>query len=1329
MESPKNTKKSSVLQQWRKKKKNGSAPTTIPKRNESQKVFVTSGQKRLWMLQQLYPLNPFYQYAHLYKINGPLNFQHLENSIQFLFDKHEILRSNFENTNEGIEVKIKDQIQFQLSIAVIEDDPEKVVEETDQFVNKLFDLSNDVLLRIKLIQTGSEESLMILSIHHIIGDRSSLLSFHTELFEVYQKLNEGQPLSSPANELQYADYAHWKNQQEPDQKNIEYWLEKLSGDLQIIRLPADHVRPRKASFKGATVAQKLSTELTDKISIFSKQYQTTPYVVLLAVLKILLFRYSNQEDILVASPFSNRDLPVLDKVIGFFNETVVLKTSFNDQDSFSTIVKQLKANTLEAMEHKDVPFDTLVKKLQPKRDSSANPIFQTMFVYNQSAGAIEVPDLVIKDKPVDLKVSKFDLTLFANKIGNELEIALEYAQDLFEEATIKRMLFHFENLLNNLLEKPEQNIATIDYLSENEIQQLVQEWNFDESNSPQLEGIHFSIEKIAESAPESIAVQFQTQSLSYKELNDQANSVAQYLIDQGIKIGEPVGLYCERSVEMIVGIFGILKSGAAYVPLDPEYPKNRIEYILKDAGAKFILSHLSDSESTFPSGTTTTAIVDAIKYEEKSSSLPETGFDLAYLIYTSGSTGQAKGVAISHSNLIHSTFARFDYYDHQPSAFLLLSSFSFDSSVAGIFWTLCAGGTLVIPDKKIEQDIQKLSSIIERNKISHTLLLPSLYQLVLDYASLDQLQTLQTVIVAGEACSTALALNHFKKLSRVTLVNEYGPTEGTVWSTAYQIKKEDSFGSVPIGRSTPFMENFVLDKNKQLVPLGVDGELYVAGKGLASGYWNKEELTDQRFLAHPYKKGEKIYRTGDLVKYNKDGQLLFLGRIDQQVKIRGHRIEPDEIKNSLLKVEGIDNALVTVQVNGDFKRLIAYYCTKTNLQAEDLKQFLSLKFPAFMVPTAFIRLSQIPTLPNGKIDFKALPAAGQQDMLNESNYVAPRNEQEQTLVNIWQKVLAIQPIGVFDNFFEIGGDSIQSIKVIAQSQKAGILLAPNQLFEHQSIAEIVHQLNLSKDKENTNEQQWSSMVSINKKGKKPPLFCIHSGGGHVFFYKDLAELLKEDHPLYALQASGLNGKKERQNSIEQMAGMYIDEIKKIQPIGPYHILGTCFSNAVGLEIANQLKERKEEIGLFIIVDSGPKYLMGAKERGGKQTSKRFLKMLKDKNWKAIQRKLRNRFIRLRQKALAPLENEQERNLRMTITNLNKIYSQYNWKPFDGKITFIRSTEFANRKDKQTHIEQWSKLSKEKLEVHIVEGHHQTLFFKPEVDGLAKKINECFDAIY
>jgi len=1314
---PKTNKQNELLQQWMKKKKTKQSSTAIPKKPADTPTPLSHGQERLWLLQQLYPENPLYSYVHLYRFKGDLDSERLLAGFQEVAERHQILKNNYHQEEEDL-VQIFNAAQhipitsYDLSEFSVEEKTIQQEQIITKFIAQPFDLEKDILLRLVSIKLSEQEQLILLVMHHILGDRGSLQILNQELAQLYQE-ETLEPLP-----IQYADYAYWQRQRGTKESNLNYWKRQLAGELPILNLPSDFPRSNSTSFKGEMQSKKLNQSISKKLKELCNEQSTTLFVLGLAAFKVLLHRYTGERDILVGAPFSNRDKVSLEKLIGFFNETLVLRSNLSEGLTFVELVQQLKQTTLDAFAHKNVPFDTLVRELQPERQGTSNPLFQVMFVFNANDQNLSFGEgIELEEEMLDLGVSKFDLTLFLSDEGNQIKATLEYATDLFEAATIERMLGHFESLLQDIVRHPTQKINQLNLLTADEKQKILVDWNTTTTPLPAANSILQLFEKQSLERSNQTVVVFQDQQISYFELQAKANTIAYFLRKKGVQPNQLVGLLTKPSLEMMIGILGILKAGAAYLPLDSEYPKERLEYMLQDAQVSIILTQKELQQYLPKTDAQVLDILAILNIHANTGSvdlpIPRAN-DLAYMIYTSGSTGKPKGVPISHHNLLHSTAARFHFYERQAKVFLLLSSFSFDSSVAGIFWTICSGGTLVLTPKRIEQDMNALSNIIHKHQITHSLMLPSLYQLLLEYAPKDQLESLQTIMVAGEACFPKVVQQHFARLPQTLLYNEYGPTEGTVWSTAHPIQQSDAASIVPIGRPIPNMQNYLLDAALQAVPVGVAGELYISGEGIARGYWNRPELTEERFLSNPFGEG-KLYKTGDLARYRQDGTIEFLGRADHQIKIRGHRVELEEIKAILLQHLMVKDAIVLVEK----EQLISYLLPQNKLNIKVLKQNLKTRLPDYMIPTAFVEMQAFPTLPNGKIDLKALPSVQTYNKKEKTASTPPKSAIEIQLAAIWKAVLKVDVVHLEDNFFEIGGDSIRSIQVIAKAQKEGLKLTPNHLFEYQNLRELAQFL----EQPNTASNNWSSVATINSGGNKTPLFCIHSGAAHVFFYRNLSKHLGSQQPVYALQPKGLDGQEVQHDTIEAMATFYIEELKKVQMKGPYAILGTCFSNAVGIEMAHQLKAAGDELELLLFIDSAPAHLQSSLVRGEKKTVQRFSKMLKSGDWKSIQKKLKHRLIYLNRNLFTRFKNEQQQNLQGTINNLNLLYKRYTWQDIDEKVVLIRSSEFANQAEKDYHVSQWQKLAKKGLEVHVVEGHHLTLFEEPEVQGLAKKIGE------
>jgi len=1299
-------------------------------------VRPTGGQRRLWLLQELYPENTFYQYGHLYDFSGPLRADLLEEAFRQVVARHEILRTNYVGADDQLKLVIRPATDFKLSRTdfsdrAAEDIPDLTHAEVHRFAGLRFQLAEDCLIRALLIKTGTDRHQLIVSLHHIIGDRGSLLVLNDELYRTYSALAAETEPALPELTVQFPDFARWKNERPVPVKSIAYWRETLGGNLPVSSLSSDRPRRAEATFAGKSATIELSPGDSDRVRELARALGTTANVVLLAAYQTLLLRYGAQKDLTVGMPVSIRDRTELENMIGFLNETVVLRSRFDDPgETFRDLVVRVKNQVEAALEHKSVSFDELVNLLKPVRVPGANPLFQNMFVYNAPAPAAVLPTgLTVTDKMLDLGVSKFDLTLFAIDLGPTFGLTLEYAIDLFSDATAERLLTSQLALLADALVRPDVPCALLNVLGPEE-QQLRAGWNATATELPRPASVMDFIIKAASDHSDVRAVADQTGHLSYADLLNRADQLTASLIAGGTRAGDIIGLACGRSIDLAVGILGILRAGAAYVPLDPAYPAARVAYVVKDAGIGVIVTQ-PGLRNLFADYT----LVD-VPTQNLPPTLPVAFPTIdpaspAYLIYTSGSTGRPKGVVITHANLVHSTTARFAFFDHQPGVFLLLSSYAFDSSVAGIFWTLSRGGTLVIPPERIEQDMEQLAGLIERHQVTHTLLLPSLYQLLLEQTPADKLASLKTVMVAGEACGGQTVDAHFRLMPAAELVNEYGPTEGTVWCTAHRIRAEDARGAVPIGRPIPNVRNYILDDAFQPVPVGVPGQLYLGGEGLARGYWRRDDLTKERFpelipgADAGAKKVEKqrLYRTGDLASYRPDGLIDFLGRADRQVKIRGYRVEPEEISRVLSQQEVVREAVAIIDQSGSSPRLVAYYTLREAPQEHDLRTALASELPAYMVPSVFVPMSEFPRLPNGKINVPALPAPKFSTPDNSMTFVAPETQTEETLATIWAKVLRLPRVGRNDNYFDIGGDSIRSIRVISLARKAGLELAPTQLFRFQTLRELAAAVDADRSGKTPENDYGNSIVPLNQARRGDPLFCIHSGGGHVFFYQPLASALPPDRPVYAIQPSTLATGEALPASIEAMAADYLREIRKVRSRGPYHLLGTCFSNAVVLEIAHQLHAAGEEVGRLIFVDSGPTTLERHPEVKS-PTMTNAVNILKNRNWRKLRRAFYRRWFYVRQAIGATVETEEQKQVRLTTAGLYQLYFQYDWKPISAPITLIRSTEFAARPDKAFHIRQWTELAARGLDVRVTPGTHLNLFASPQAGGLAQHVEEC-----
>jgi surfactin family lipopeptide synthetase A len=1044
-------------------------PIQLVSRNQN--LPLSWNQQRLWFLAQLEPNSPVYNEPFTIRFPGAIDVDALSKALNEIIKRHESLRERF-ITIDGQPVQVIDPPStFNLAVVDLRQFPQdqreaEALRLATRESKQLFDLTSGPLLRATLIQLADEDYRLFMTVHHIVIDGVSIYSvFLPELAALYEAFSTGKP--SPLAELpiQYADFTLWQRQWlagEILESQLDYWKQQLRGDLPVLQLPYDRPRPAVQTFRGARQCLTLSKDLTASLKTLSQQEGVTLFMTLLAAFKTLLYRYTEQEDIVVGTVSAGRNRPEIEGLIGFFLNTLVLRTDMSGSPSFRQLLGRVREITLGAYAHEDLPFEKLIQTLQPDRNLSHNPLFQVAFVLEPPMPSLNC-GWTMSQLDIQTDTAKLDLTLELDERPEGIIGRFEYNTDLFEASTISRMIGNFQTLLEGIVADPDKRLWELPLLTVAQQQQLVA-LNNTKADYPLEACIHQLFEAQVERTPDAVAVVFENEQLTYRELNRRANQLAHHLQKLGVQPEMLVGICVERSLEMVVGLLGILKAGGAYLPLDPSYPQERLAFMLEDAQVSVLLTQ-QKLLAGLPEYKGHRFCLDtewevlAQESEEKPVSNVTTD-NLAYTIYTSGSTGKPKGVLVTHQNLVHSTSARISYYSEPVTSFLLLSSFAFDSSIAGIFWTLCQGGILVLPPDKFQQELLQLTKFIAQHQISHLLSLPSLYSLILEQAEPQQLTCLRTVIVAGEPCSRELIERHSKLLAHTSLFNEYGPTEGTVWSSVYHCQPSGLRTQVPIGRPIANMQIYLLDKYLNPVPIGVPGEIHIGGAGIARGYLNRPELTNQKFIPNPFsdEPGQRLYKTGDLARYLSDGNIEFLGRLDHQVKIRGFRIEQGEVESTLLQHPTVRETTVIARedIPGD-KRLVAYVVPNPEQTPtiDELRRFLKQKLPDYMVPSAFVLLDALPLTPNGKVDRRALPAPDQSRPDQSVTFVAPRSPIEQQLADIWAEVLRLEQVGIHDNFFELGGHSLLATQVISRLRQAfGVELPVRTLFEAPTVADL-----------------------------------------------------------------------------------------------------------------------------------------------------------------------------------------------------------------------------------------------------------------------------------
>ncbi len=1031
-------------------------------------------QQRLWFLNQYDGgKDVAYNIPWAMRLRGHLDVQLLNRAFDELVRHHESLRTTFnEQGGEPLQV-IVPKLNLEIPIFAIEGS--QLEERINSHAWHVFDLTEGPLIKVSLLKLSEEEHILLINMHHIISDGWSIAVFVRELSALYGAYVAGQP--SPLSELQiqYSDYVYWQRewlQGDVLKNRVKYWEEHLKGAPRLLELPTDRPRPAIKTYHGCSERATFPKKLLARLNALSKTQGVTLFMTLLAAFKVLLYRYSNQSDIVVGTPIANRSRQELEKLIGFFVNTLALRTRLDPDISFERLLQRIKAATLEGYDYQDVPFELLVERLNPERSLSYSPVFQVMFaLQNMPFSWMELSGLVVERVQIETIASKFDLSMFCWETGSGLEIEVEFNVDLFERKTIRRLINHYQVLLEGVVADAGRPIFELPLLTQDEYRQIVYEWNDTARDYPGEKCIHQLFEDQVEKIPDAVALGYDDRWLSYRDLNIRANRLAHYLIEQGAGPEVRVGICAERSLEMVIGLLGILKAGGCYVPLDPEYPPARLQYMLVDSGVKTVILQGRLSEVVRFGGEINTVVLDDQtvfdRFPESNPKTRVTSQNLAYVIYTSGSTGLPKGAMNYHGGLMNRLAWMQDEYKLDSSSKVLQKTpFTFDVSVWEFFWPLREGAQLVLASPNSHKDPEYLADIIEQRQVDTLHFVPSMLEAFLS-SNPRPLNRLKRVICSGEALPKALVSRFNRWSQSIDLHNLYGPTEASIDVSYWQCDPHYKNDQIPIGRPIDNTQLIILDRQFNPVPVGVSGELYIGGVGLARGYFNRPDLTAEKFVPNPFssKHGERLYRTGDLARYLPDGNIEFLGRIDHQVKIRGFRIELGEIEHALLSQPGIKEAVVLAhEREGGDKYLVAYVVGlrlsdisgQVKLDLEQLRQALKGSLPDYMVPPFFVELEALPLTPNGKVDRKALlpPDASQ---IHARAYVAPRTETERQLVSIWAEVLKLpeEKVGIDDNFFALGGHSLLGMQVavrIRDRLKTGFQLKV--LFERPVIREL-----------------------------------------------------------------------------------------------------------------------------------------------------------------------------------------------------------------------------------------------------------------------------------
>jgi amino acid adenylation domain-containing protein len=1051
-------------------KERGPKASVILPRAASEAPPLSFAQQRLWFLEQLIPGTSVYSIFYPLRLRGPLDIPALERSLGEIVRRHEILRTTFPSKGGKPLQCIAPFVDFKLPVIDFESLPESARQAearqlTAEEARRPLSLEHGPIFRASLIRLGPSEHILMLNFHHIASDGWSEGVFFGELSALYKAFAQNKP--SPLKELaiQYADFACWQQQRGDDEEianQLSYWKKHLAGNPARLDLPLERPRRTSTDCKGSLEQLTLDLQLTQDLKALSVAQKATPFMVLTAAFKALLHRYSGQVDILVGTPMAGRNPADTEPLIGFFVNTLVLRTDCSGNPTFLDLLGRVRQTLLDAHANQDVPFERLVQELDADRSENQTPFFDAMLSYQAASSSLsDWEHISIEPLAEHTDTAKFDLNLMITDAPKGLKLVLEYSANVFTPGRAQQLLAHYQRFLREIVEHPDRRIGELALMSPEEQHQILKQWNQTSADYPSEEPIHRLFEMQVERKPEAIAVEYGECRLTYGELNARANQLARHLQSLGVQRGTLVGVCKERSCDLIVTLLGILKAGGAYAPFDPSYPAERIALMIEDTKVPVIVADAA-LKNRFADREAAIVCIEADKTAirtQKPENLQTTGSggDLAYIIYTSGSTGRPKGILIPHRAVNRLVFNT-NYIELGPTDVIAqASNASFDAATFEIWGALLRGGKLAGIDKDTALSPTELVMEIRRRNITAIFLTTALFNEVIRQNPAAFLGV-KNLLFGGEAVDPYRVWECLEGGPPERLLHVYGPTEVTTFALWHEVKtgrKADK--TVPIGLPISNTTAYVLDREGRLVPTGVQGELCLGGAGMACGYHERPELTAQKFIADPFHPGEKLYRTGDLVKRRQDGAIVFLGRIDHQVKIRGFRIELGEIEQILDEHPKIKDAVVVAREDtpGD-KRLVAYFVAQNGNDPApaELMEYLRIKLPDYMVPSAFVALEKLPLSPNGKVDRRMLPAPGA-GALASAEFVAPRTPTEELVARVWTDVLRIKQVGVNDNFFDLGGHSLLATQVMSRiNETTGVGLSLRVIFEHPTIASL-----------------------------------------------------------------------------------------------------------------------------------------------------------------------------------------------------------------------------------------------------------------------------------
>jgi amino acid adenylation domain-containing protein len=1316
------------------------APVTTPP--VTRRAPASSGQASLWFLRQVMPCRTPYNTAVQLRLAGELDAGALVAAVREVVRRHESFRTTFTVADGTVLQVIADEAAADVSIVDLSSTPAPEAEAERLALAtaaEVFDLDRGPLLRVRLLRLGPGDHTLVAVMDHIIADGMSLGILWREMGALYSAFHAGAPSPLPPPRKQFAECVEAQRRwmQTPAYaRQLAYWKEHLTGAA-AGDLPADRPRPPVKSYRGGFVSRPIPAALAARLRSLQAREGVSLFTVLLAALDVLLARCSGQPDVVVMIPIACRQRFAAEEVIGFFSNMVVLRTAVPDRLGFRELLQRVGAEVMAGVLRQDVPFEKVIEAIRPDRSLAHDPLARVALSFLPASGAkLALPGVRATYAELPNGGAKFDLHVTIAELDEGLSCIAEYNSDIFEPATMAALLDHYHLLLEAAADDPDRAVADLPLLAPAERRRIVVEWNATRAAFPSEASLPDLVRAAAERTPDAPAASFEGRAMSFAELSQKSRRIARCLRARGVGPDVLVGVAVERSLDMLAGLLGILEAGGAYVPLDPAYPRERLAFMASDSGLHVLLT-----ESRFaglvpePAGGLLRVDGDAAEIAAQSDAPldlrihPE---QLAYVIYTSGSTGRPKGVQLPHRAVVNFLTSMASLPGLGPADRLLaVTSLSFDIAGLELWLPLTVGAHVEIASRETASSGEALRRTLETGRITALQATPSTFRLLLEagWAGSKSLK----VLIGGEAVPRELAdrlLGHGG-----SVWNMYGPTETTVWSSVHRLEPG---GPVLIGRPIANTQLYVLDRSLSPVPAGVTGELFIGGAGVAHGYLGRPELTAERFVPDPFASpGGRLYRTGDLCRFRADGALEFLGRADFQVKLRGHRIELGEIEAALAQHPAIREAIVIAyeESPGD-QRLAAYVTSRVGDGSEaepsaaDLRAHLRARLPEYMVPAAFITLERLPLTANNKIDRKALPPPRLEAVVRGPELI-PREALELKLRAIWEEVLKVKGMSLRDSFFDLGGHSLLALKLFDRIERSlAIKLPVSALFQAPTIAALGDLL-----RREGWQPSWSSLVPIQTAGGRLPFFCVHAVGGNVLNYRLLSRHLGDEQPFYGLQSRGLGGNEAPHGSVAEMAAAYLDEIRVVQPRGPYALGGSSSGGAVAYEMAQQLHAKGERVSLLVLMDTaivGPPPARLAETLTASPLHRRGILLDYHLGHLLLRTPRRgveylvSRFRARYEGEAAPIAEVMKAAtpaVRHVYESNVRALASYVPLPYPGSAVMLLSRDEPYRTYSDERLA-WADLVQGGMTVRFIPGNHENMLDEPQVAGVAAALSRC-----